>query len=647
MAGKRVEESTVSVSAEHVGGIDETRVEFAPGVTVLTGRNATNRTSLLLAIMTALGSDVRPLKADAESGRVELRVDGDRFTRTLDRKGDHVVAGGDPYLDDPGLADLFAFLLERNEARRAVERGDDLRELIMRPVDTEEIQRRIDRTVAEKSRVEDELAEFDSLSEEKTRLVRKRSRLEADIEEKRAEHEASIAAIEAADANVEETREEKAELEEQLSDLQTVRSELEDVRYSIETQRESLAALRDERDEIDTKLGSVEAPAGEAEEIRQRIDHLRGRKEALDASVDELQSILQFNDEMLDENGSNPLNSLVDEDGDDVTDQLRSDGRTVTCWTCGSSVDAGRIEETLDRLRSLRREKFQKRKELAAEIDDLEAERREHEQARQRQEELERERQRIEDEIDRREQRVASLTEDRDGLQERIETLETEVERLQDENYGEILDRHKEANQLEFELDRLEDELTEIDARIEEIDDRLDERDDLEAQRAELRGTLENLRTRVERIEQEAAEAFNTHMANLLDRLEYANIERIWLERTRTEVREGRQKVTKSVFDLHVVRTTESGATYEDTVDHLSESEREVTGLVFALAGYLAHDVHETVPFILLDSLEAIDSDRIAAVVAYMESFVDNLVVALLPADAAALPDHYQRVDDI
>jgi len=29
----------------------------------------------------------------------------------------------------------------------------------------------------------------------------------------------------------------------------------------------------------------------------------------------------------------------------------------------------------------------------------------------------------------------------------------------------------------------------------------------------------------------------------------------------------------------------------------LSESEREVTGLVFALAGYLVHDVHETVPF--------------------------------------------------
>jgi len=79
-------------------------------------------------------------------------------------------------------------------------------------------------------------------------------------------------------------------------------------------------------------------------------------------------------------------------------------------------------------------------------------------------------------------------------------------------------------------------------------------------------------------------------------------------------------------FDLHIVRSSPDGTAYEDTVDHLSESEREVTGLVFALAGYLVHDVHETVPFILLDSLEAIDSDRIARVVDYFRTHADYLV---------------------
>jgi hypothetical protein len=48
------------------------------------------------------------------------------------------------------------------------------------------------------------------------------------------------------------------------------------------------------------------------------------------------------------------------------------------------------------------------------------------------------------------------------------------------------------------------------------------------------------------------------------------------------------------MFDLHVIRSTGEGTTYEDSISHLSESEREVTGLVFALAGYLVHDRRRT-----------------------------------------------------
>jgi hypothetical protein len=72
-----------------------------------------------------------------------------------------------------------------------------------------------------------------------------------------------------------------------------------------------------------------------------------------------------------------------------------------------------------------------------------------------------------------------------------------------------------------------------------------------------------------------------------------------------------------------------------------------VTGLVFALAGYLVHEVYETCPFLLMDSLEAIDSNRIASLVDYFASFADNLVVALLPEDAQALNDDYRRITEI
>ena len=158
---------------------------------------------------------------------------------------------------------------------------------------------------------------------------------------------------------------------------------------------------------------------------------------------------------------------------------------------------------------------------------------------------------------------------------------------------------------------------------------------------------IKSLRTKIERIEQQAIEEFNEHMEMMLETLEYDNLARIWLERTETEVREGRRKRTKGVFDLHIIRQTDSRATYEDRVENLSESEREVTRLVFALAGYLAHEVHETVPFMLLDSLEAIDSERIETLVEYLAEYSEYLVVALLPEDAQEIGDDYRQITEI
>lgn len=136
-------------------------------------------------------------------------------------------------------------------------------------------------------------------------------------------------------------------------------------------------------------------------------------------------------------------------------------------------------------------------------------------------------------------------------------------------------------------------------------------------------------------------------MATVLDILNYENLDRIWIERKQQTVSQGRQTVEESIFDLHVVQSTDDGTTYEDSIDHLSESEREVTGLVFSLAGYLTHDVYETCPFLLLVSIEAIDSDRIARLVDYVADYAEYVVVALLPEDAQALDSGYRRITEI
>ncbi|WP_276248861.1 MULTISPECIES: archaea-specific SMC-related protein [unclassified Haladaptatus] len=643
-------EEGARIHVENVGGIEETDLAFSPGVTILAGRNATNRTSFLQAIMTVCGSDNVSVKGDADEAYVELTLGDETYTRSLSRHNGVVSGDGDPLLDDSMLADLFAFLLESNEARRAVALSEDLRELIMRPVDTDEIQAEIDRLVAERKSLESELDEIDSLKGNLPKLETERGNLQDQIEEKKVELEAKEEELEAIDADVEESRDEKAELEDRLSDLRSKRSALDDVRYDLETEQESLDALTGEQNELEAEDADLpEAPVGEIKEIESEVERLRSRKQTIETEINKLQSTIRFNEEMLEGSNREVLQVLsakrADESGS-VTDKLLEDDAT-TCWTCGSTVETDQIQTTVDQLKEINREKISSVNEIQDDLDELKTERRDLEKKQQQREQVERRLADIESEIEAREENIETLRDRRTELTEEIEAIEAEVEDLEDDSYSEILDVHKAANQLEYELGKLENDLERVEDEIESLESRIAERDAVEAERDEVQAEIEELRTKIERIEDEAIEGFNEHMDTVLELLDYANIERIWLERVEREVREGRRKVSKSIFELHVIRSTASGATYEDTVDHLSESEREVTGLVFALAGYLAHDVHESVPFMLLDSLEAIDSERIATLLEYLADYSSYLVVALLPEDAAALSDEYQRVTTI
>jgi predicted ATP-dependent endonuclease of OLD family len=144
-SAQSTEEESIRLTVENIGGIDHTNATFSPGVTVLAGRNATNRTSLLRALMAALGSEHVSLKSDTDEGHVELEIGDSTYIRTLSRTDDAtdptaISTGGEPYVADAELADLFAFLLETNEARQAVASSDDLRELIIRSIDTDTLQ---------------------------------------------------------------------------------------------------------------------------------------------------------------------------------------------------------------------------------------------------------------------------------------------------------------------------------------------------------------------------------------------------------------------------------------------------------------------------------------------------------------------------
>lgn len=113
MSKNQLSNPTVRVNILNIGGINKADVAIRPGVSILAGRNATNRTSLLQALMTGLGSKQSTLKGDADEGFVTLELGDEIYKHSLTRRNKKVEFDGNPYLDDPELADLFAFLLEK------------------------------------------------------------------------------------------------------------------------------------------------------------------------------------------------------------------------------------------------------------------------------------------------------------------------------------------------------------------------------------------------------------------------------------------------------------------------------------------------------------------------------------------------------
>ncbi|GAB7095158.1 AAA family ATPase [Halolamina litorea] len=623
------------LSVRNVGGIDETEVEFSPGVTVLEGRNATNRTSLLQSIMAACGSERVSIKGDADSASVTLDLGNEQYERTLERRDGEVHNRGDEAIDDPELATQFAFLLESNEARRAVARGDDLREIIMRPVDTDDIRREISEAEQRRREIDDRIEELTDRAEDLPDLRERRDAVDEQIgetEERLADLESEID-----EAALEAEREEQRAIEQRLSTLRGLRDDLEDVRYDAETERESLERLREERAELREERESLPTDEDDADSIDRELAARRERRSSLEAKLGELDTVIQFNSERL-EGSREGVREALDGEGGDPTNRLLENG-TVACWTCGSAVEPTEIERTLSLLEELRARTADERDEVVAEIDRLEAERSSIEQRRRRREEIDRRLDRIAEEIDAAESTLEALTTRREELEAEIERTEEDVDRLREESETELLDLHEEADELERELGRLTADRDSLAEEIDAAEAAAEEHEAVADERERLTERLVDLRTRIDRVQTEAVEGFNERMETVLDLLDYDNIDRVWIERTGTG--------DDSTFDLHVVRSSAAGAAYEDTVAHLSESEREVVGLVFALAGYLTHDVHERCPFVLLDSLEAIDADRIAALVDYFADYGQFLVVALLPGDAAALDDSYDRITDI
>jgi len=232
----------------------------------------------------------------------------------------------------------------------------------------------------------------------------------------------------------------------------------------------------------------------------------------------------------------------------------------------------------------------------------------------------------------------SELKDEQERLEAEIADLEGQVDELEtadsDEQRSEFVEAHQRLTELERERGRLESQLSDATADIEELEETQEERKAAEEELGTVTDELKQLRGRIEQLEERLVETLNELLADLLEVLSYRNIARVWVEQKLNEDATGR-----SAFQLHVVREDESGTVYRDSVETLSESEQEVIGLVIALAGYLVHHVDSEIPFLLIDSVEMIDGDRLAELLGYIRTQCDvqYLLIALLSKDARAV----------
>jgi DNA repair exonuclease SbcCD ATPase subunit len=621
-----------TVSISNLGGIDQAEVTFEPGVTVLAGQNATNRTSLLRAINGALGGSYCTLKTDSDQGEVDLQIGTSTYTRSYVRDGQRTRVSGDPLTDDGRIVDLFVSLLENNELRTAVRSGDDLRDLLMEPIDTEEIDRQIREAKRRREEYESRLNEIEELEAKLPNLREREESLTDDLDEVEQEIESVNEEID----QHERSRSEVSRAEELSEELSDKRQELNQVQSRLQRTRDEVDRLRSEKEEVAEELEEVEQIDGDESELESQIRDLKESRRQIDDRLASLTSVIGFNETIV--QGEMELPGLTEGSTEDPLSQLDPSSETIQCWTCGSAVQREEIGEQLDVLRDLVASQRSERSDIEAEVEELEAKLRELRSTREKRASLQRRREDLEQTIDNREADIESYEEQVAELEAEVEELREEIEEAdlgEDDELGQL---YADLNDLEFERGRLQQQVENVRAEIREAEQKTDNRDEVEETLADVSSEIENLRQRIEQLETSLVDRFNEHMETLIEALEYRNIARVWLERQKGSSRQN------SEFVLHIVRESADGTVYEDTIETLSESERDVVGLVTALTGYLVHDVDQGVPFLLLDSIESLDAGRIETLLDYFSDYTSYLIVALLPEDEQAVSDEYRRI---
>lgn len=586
----------IEVTIENVGGIEATELTISDNTTLVTGENASNKTSLLQALLFALGTDDVPIRTGTDRARVELTIDGETAVREATREPTGISIEGEPLVTDPDDRDLFtrfAALLETNPLRMAVQTTSNFESLLKDPMSIDTLEAERSEKLQEKRTLNSELEELAGIDDEIDAVKSDLQSRQEDIDELEAELDTLYEELPEQDDGLESLRQRRTELVSERNRLQT---QLSDIESAIDRLVETIDDLEAELAEIDD--------ADEMKSLRRRRTTLHEEVDAIDQRIDVLQSALTANREMLDADMSNVLEY---EPGLDET--------AHECWACGQQATVSSFEDVIDRLQELVEQERKRRREYEPELEEIDTRIEEIEAERRRRAQLEEQLQSTEFKLD---SRRESLDQKREQLTEVTEALSAVEDRLTEAKEARTEDHSEISQQIEETRVALKTKRQEIE-RLEQKRSRLtNQRAERERKQGRLATVDEEIREithRIEHLESELRETFNDAIDELLDALQFEDVERMWLD---------------GEFDLVIAREVD-GTVREDTVENLAESERGMIGLVLGLAGYLAYDVGTISPVLVLDSLGAFDADRANRLIEYFGRHAEFLVAAVHP----------------
>lgn len=602
----------LELEVSNIGGIEKETFELSPGVTLLTGPNASNKTSLLNAFAFALGAKSAPLRSGSTEGWVELSNDDINIHRQLTHANGETKISGQSLLEttedsagDPKCLATFINLLEFNSFRTAIRRGDPIESLLMGPLDIEDLEEERAKLIKSKKNLDSKISDLDVSQTELERVQEKRESINAELDELHEE----LSNLRTRRDSTEE-QDELSEYHQKQADLNAERtqlsSDIQDITDSIDRLEQQRQAALEEVNEA-----QQEAESYDPDKIRRNRRELRERLDTADERIETLQTAVTANREMLDLDidwaGSHEHNISADR---------------IRCWACGSMADRNRFEATIEEILDSIADERGKRDKLKPQLNELDEDLKAYNNAQSRAADS---KDRVRELKKRTEQRQNSLQTKRELLadvNEELADVQQQIDEMRKTNNGQGNKLDDKIEQTQKEVLSKQSELTRLDSVLSDIRADIEKRDELTQQREDLRERIQSVTNEIEQAEQRLRESFNTTVADLIERLEFDSFERIWLDGS---------------FEIVVAREIE-GTIHRSPVAHLSEGEREMVGLVCGLAGYITYDLDDTIPVLLLDSLGAFDINRLEPLISYFSDRTEYLVVAVYPEIAEQIP---------